>query len=200
LRFVRHPRIESVACPQLARSTLVGVIHFSQAAADFRGHRIPAGFYTLRYELMPNDGNHLGAAPNRDFLLVVPAASDGDPGATFKELATMSARTTGTKHPSPLSLVQADAEPSTPAVSNDDQDHRTFSGGMRLSSGRNFPLRWLWNSATVVAGVRLAINCFQISSNRRLQERRIPTDQLRSQFATKHREVLRFVLRCWECA
>jgi hypothetical protein len=90
---------------------------------------------------MPNDGNHLGAAPNRDFLLVVPAASDGDPGAIFKfqELATMSARTTGTKHPSPLSLVQADAEPSTPAVSNDDQGHWTFSGGMRLSSGEELP-------------------------------------------------------------
>ena len=128
--------LESVAYPQLAESTLVGVIHFSQAA-DFRGHRIPAGFNTLRYELMPNDGNHLGAAPNRDFLLVVPAASDGDPGATFtfQELVTMSASTTGTKHPSPLSLVQADAEPSTPAVSKDDQDHWTFSGGMRLSAG-----------------------------------------------------------------
>jgi hypothetical protein len=133
--------LESVAYPQLAESTLVGVIHFSQAAADFRGHRIPAGFYTLRYELMPNDGNHLGVAPNRDFLLVVPAASDGNPDATFKfqELVTMSARTTGTKHPSPLSLVQADAEPSTPAVSKDDQDHWTFSGGMRLSSGEELP-------------------------------------------------------------
>jgi hypothetical protein len=167
LRFVRHPRIESVAYPQLADSTLVGVIHFSQAAADFRGHRIPAGFYTLRYELMPN-GNHLGATPNRDFLLVVPAASDGDPGATFKfqELATMSARTTGTKHPSPLRLVQADAEPSTPAVSKDDQDHWTFSGGMRLSSGEELPFALVvkGTAATVVAGVRPAINCFQISS------------------------------------
>lgn len=106
--------LESVAYPQLAESTRVGVIHVSQAAADFRGHRIPAGFYTLRYELMPNDGNHL-RAPNRNFLLVVPAASDGDPGATFRfqELVTMRARTAGTKHPSPLSLVQADAEPST---------------------------------------------------------------------------------------
>ena len=124
--------VEGVAYPQLGESTLIGVIHFPQAAADFRGRRIPPGFYTLRYEIMPDDGNHLGAAPNRDFLLVVPAASDGDPGATFKfqELVTMSARTTGTKHPSPLSLVQADAEPTTPAVSKDDQDHWTFSGGM----------------------------------------------------------------------
>ena len=140
LRFVRHPRIESVACPQLAHSTLVGVIHSSQAAADFRGHRIPAGFYTLRYELMPNDGNHFGASQPR-FSPCRSPASNGDPGSTFKfqELATMSARTTGTKHPSPLSLVQADAEPSTPAVSKGDQDHWTFSGGMRLSSGEELP-------------------------------------------------------------
>ena len=99
--------VEGVAYPQLPESTLVAVIHFQEAAADFRGHRIPAGFYTLRYAIMPNDGNHLGAAPNRDFLLVIPAASDTDPGAPFKpqELVTMSARSTGAKHPAPLSLV-----------------------------------------------------------------------------------------------
>ena len=131
---------EGVAYPQLAESTLVGVLHFPQAAADFRGHRIPAGFYTLRYELMPNDGNHLGAAPERDFLLLVPAASDADPDATFKfqELVTMSARTTGTKHPSPLSLSQAD-NATTAAVSNDDQDRWTFTGGMKLTSGEELP-------------------------------------------------------------
>src|SRR4029077_858097 len=47
---------EGLAYPQLAESTLVGVIRFSQPAADFRGQRIRAGFYTLRYELIPNDG------------------------------------------------------------------------------------------------------------------------------------------------
>src|SRR5579864_7063672 len=34
---------DGVVYPQLAESTLVGVAHFPQAAADFRGHRIPAG-------------------------------------------------------------------------------------------------------------------------------------------------------------
>ena len=132
--------VEGVAYPQLAESTLVAVVHFTEAAADFRGHRIPAGFYTLRYELMPNDGDHLGAAPTRDFLLAIPAASDPDPAATFKlqELVTMSARTTGTKHPSPLSLIQADTA-TTPAVYKDDQDHWIFSAGMRLASGEELP-------------------------------------------------------------
>ncbi|MGA8620460.1 MAG: hypothetical protein WB660_18290 [Candidatus Sulfotelmatobacter sp.] len=39
--------VEGVAYPQLAESTLVAVIHFPQAAADFRGHPYPAGFYML---------------------------------------------------------------------------------------------------------------------------------------------------------
>lgn len=132
--------VEGVAYPQLAESTLVGVAHFPQATADFRGHRVAAGFYTLRYELMPNDGNHLGAAPNRDFLLLVPAASDLDPGATFKfqDLVTMSAKTTGTKHPSPLSLSQAESG-TTAKLLKDDEDHWIFSASMKLASGEELP-------------------------------------------------------------
>jgi len=81
--------------PQFAESELLGVIHFLQAAADFRGNPIPAGFYSMRYELLPNDGNHLGVAPNRDFVLLIPVQSDADPNATFKfqQLADMSAKT-----------------------------------------------------------------------------------------------------------
>ena len=132
--------VEGVVYPQLGESTMVGVIHFPQAATDFRGHPIPAGFYTLRYELMPNDGNHLGAAPNRDFLLAIPAASDSDPAATFKfqELVAMSAKTSGAKHPSPLSLVPPD-NAASPAVSKDDQDHWTFTASIELASGEDLP-------------------------------------------------------------
>lgn len=133
--------VEGVAYPQLAESLLVGVVHFPQAAADFRGQRIPAGFYTLRYALMPNDANHLGAAPSRDFLLLVPAASDADPNATFKfqELMALSESATGTKHPGPLSLVQTDSGVAAPSVSKDDQDHWIFSASMKLSSGEELP-------------------------------------------------------------
>ena len=126
--------------PQFSESELLGVIRFPQAAADFRGNPIPAGFYTLRYELLPNDGNHLGVAPNRDFVLAIPAQSDTDPNATFKfqELVTMSAKTSGTKHPSPLSLSPAD-KPSPGAVARDDQDHWIFSTSLKLASGEELP-------------------------------------------------------------
>ena len=134
--------IEGLAYPQLAESTLVGVIRFSQPAADFRGQRIPAGFYTLRYELIPNDGNHLGVTPNRDFLLLVPAASDADPKAQFKfeELVALSREATGTKHPGPLSLAQADGVVTAAAVSKDDQDHWIFSAPVKLASGDEIPI------------------------------------------------------------
>ncbi len=132
---------EGVTYPQLAESVLVGVMRFPQAAADFRGQKIPAGFYTLRYALMPNDGNHLGAAPNRDFLLLIPAASDANPNATFKfqELMALSESATGTKHPGPLSLVPADSAVTAPSVSKDDQDHWIFSASMKLDSGEELP-------------------------------------------------------------
>ena len=96
--------------PQLAESTLVGVLHYPKGGSDYRGQTISAGFYTLRYELMPSDANHLGAAPNRDFLLLVPAASDADPNAVFKfpDLVALSEKATGTRHPGPLSLVQSE--------------------------------------------------------------------------------------------
>ena len=131
---------EAAAYPQLGESTLVGVVHFFQAAADFRGHQVPAGFYTLRYALIPDDGNHLGVSPNPDFLLLIPAQSDSDPSAAFKfqELVTMSARTGGTKHPGPLSLPPAD-KPSSGTVATDAEGHWIFSASLKLSSGVEIP-------------------------------------------------------------
>ena len=126
---------------QLAESTLVGIISFPQATTDYRGQNIGKGAYTLRYELIPNDGNHLGVAPNRDFVLLVPAASDENPDATFKfdELVSLSRKATGTKHPGPLSLAQPESGTAA-AVSKDDEDHWIFSAAIRLASGEDLPI------------------------------------------------------------
>lgn len=131
---------QAIVYPELGESTFVGVIHFPEAAADFRGHPIPSGFYTFRYELMPDDGNHLGAAPNRDFLLLIPAQSDPDPNATFKfqDLVSMSARTSGTKHPGVLSMPPAD-KATTASLTKDDQDHWIFSSTLKLAQGGELP-------------------------------------------------------------
>jgi len=126
---------------QFPESALVGVISFSQAATDYRGQSIKAGTYTLRYALMPNDGNHLGVAPNRDFLLLVPAGSDSDPDKLYKfeELVNLSRSATTTHHPAPLSLTQADHGLAAAFV-KDDEDHWIFSGGVKLAGGDELPM------------------------------------------------------------
>jgi hypothetical protein len=130
-----------VLYPQLAESTLVGVLRFPKVGSDYRGQTISAGFYTLRYELIPSDGNHLGAAPNRDFLLLIPAASDADPDAVFKfrDLMELSRKATGTRHPGPLSLVQPVPGATVPVLSNDEQNHWTLSATIELSTGEKLP-------------------------------------------------------------
>src|SRR5882762_5012164 len=66
--------------------------------SDRRGQTIKAGVYTLRYGIMPVNGDHQGAAPQRDFVLMTPAADDKDLNATpnFEALVAMSRKASGT--------------------------------------------------------------------------------------------------------
>ncbi len=128
--------VEGALFPQLAESTLIGVISFSKTATDYRGQEIQPGLYTLRYELLPNDGNHLGVADNRDFVLLIRAADDPDPAAKFdfKQLVALSRKATGTGHPGPINLVQP-ASDTAPAISNDGQEHWVFADKLKMQTG-----------------------------------------------------------------
>jgi hypothetical protein len=130
--------VPDVIYPELGESTFVGVISFPHPATDYRGQAIQPGAYTLRYELIPEDGNHLGVAPNRDFLLLIPVSADADPSATFKfdELVSLSRKASGTRHPAPLSLVQPGGGNS---VSKDEEEHWIFSTTLKLASGKDLP-------------------------------------------------------------
>jgi hypothetical protein len=124
-----------VLYPQLAQSTLLGVISFPQASTDYKGEPIKAGVYTLRYELLPNDGNHLGVAPNRDFVLLIPAAADTDPDAkyNYNQLLDLSRQATRTQHPGPLSMVDA-ASGTEPSVSQNEDGNWVFSATLKVGS------------------------------------------------------------------
>src|ERR1700716_4117438 len=60
-------------------SAFIGVITFPKQSTDFRKQSIKPGSYTLRYAVHPQDGNHIGISPIRDFLFLVPVALDQDP-------------------------------------------------------------------------------------------------------------------------
>ncbi|HVA49526.1 MAG TPA: hypothetical protein VNH11_24380 [Pirellulales bacterium] len=85
---------------------LLGAIRFARNGGDFRGQKIRKGTYTMRYGLQPQDGNHVGTSDTRDFVVLLPAADDGDANVLEKEaLFKESTNASGTAHPAILSLL-----------------------------------------------------------------------------------------------
>jgi hypothetical protein len=103
------PEKLEVAFPQLAPGTLIGTLELVAPWTDARGTEIPAGKYTVRYALRPNDGNHMGVSDYRDFLVLIPASDD--PGAAakpeYEELMTLGKKTTAGRHPAVMGLAPA---------------------------------------------------------------------------------------------
>ena len=129
----------------LAESALVAVITFPKASTDFRKQSIKAGSYTLRYAVHPQDGNHIGISPIRDFLLLVPVSADQDPSAKYKfeDLTILSKKTSGTNHPSPLSLVSPDGISQWPSVFEDENGHLVFAVKVKTGPGAESPLAFV---------------------------------------------------------
>ncbi len=136
--------VEGANYPSLETSSFVGVVTFAQDGKDFRGQTIPKGTYTLRYALLPNDGNHMGVAPNRDFLLLLSLITDSDPAATFteKQLFKASGKVAGGAHPTVLSLVADEGK----GVTTNDQGFVVLHVSLATTDGE-LPL------ALVVKGV-----------------------------------------------
>lgn len=111
----------SALYPDFAVGGFYGVITLPSGGGDFRGQKVPAGTYTLRYELLPGDGNHMGVAPNPDFFLLVPVEADPGPANKIPSAALikLSARASGTAHPAVFSLTSAGEK--SPAAAVDDQ-------------------------------------------------------------------------------
>jgi hypothetical protein len=97
---------QEIAFPQISEGTLVGVIRFPSNVIDYRGQPIQSGVYTLRYALIPEDGAHMGVAPpQRDFLLLGPAADDAAPATlTRDQTLDLSRKVTHTRHPTVWSM------------------------------------------------------------------------------------------------
>jgi len=120
----------------LPEGAFLGVLHFPAAVPDFRGQNIKPGFYTMRYALIPQDGNHMGVNPSRDAILLVPVAADSDPGKTlsFEDAVKLSKQASGTPHPGFLVGAQASGS-SFPSVVKDDQGHWNLQVKGHLQSG-----------------------------------------------------------------
>jgi hypothetical protein len=103
----------NVVFGNIPHGALLGVVRFPVAGSDRRGQTLKPGVYTMRYSRYPVDGDHQGVAPQRDFLLLVPASADKDPKAlpAYEQLVEMSRKASGTPHPAELSIEQPAGDP-----------------------------------------------------------------------------------------
>jgi hypothetical protein len=120
----------------LAEGTFIGVVHFPKPAADFRGQPLKPGFYTLRYALIPQDGNHMGVNPYRDAVVLGPVAADTAPDAVLKfdGLVKLSRQASGTPHPALLVMAQVNGD-TFPSAVKDDQGHWDLQLKAHVASG-----------------------------------------------------------------
>ena len=123
--------------PGLVEASLVGVISLPEEGSDFRGQTVKPGAYTLRYARLPSDGNHMGAAPTSDFLLMIPLAEDRNATAIpgRKELMTMSTKASGTNHPAVLNLTRVGDREEFPAVAANHEGHEVFYAKVTTPTG-----------------------------------------------------------------
>ena len=126
---------DSIALPSVPVGTFLGVLKWEAKGEDRRGQSIQPGVYTLRYVLMPNNGDHLGAAPQRDFAAMVPVAEDKDPSSTPDLEATvkMSTKASGTAHPAVLSLSSGSGTPGFTKEADHDWTLNTKIGDLPVS-------------------------------------------------------------------
>lgn len=109
------------AWSNVADGSIVGALRIAKPLTDIRGLPIKPGVYTLRYTLQPQDGDHMGVSPYREFLLVAPAAEDMSAApAGYKGAVALAKKTFGKSHPAALSL-DPPASTATPGsiVTND---------------------------------------------------------------------------------
>jgi hypothetical protein len=113
-----------VAYPQLKMGTLVGAMVLNADVKDYRRQVVHSGVYTLRYAISPVNGNHQGVAPQRDFLVAIPADMDKDPAAlTDNQTIEASKKSTSTNHPSVWSLMPGQGSAAAkPEVTHDAED------------------------------------------------------------------------------
>ena len=124
---------------KLTPGELVGAIAFPHGAKDFRGQPIKAGTYTLRYELMPNDGNHMGVAPQRDFLLLVAMASDARTAPmNSSELLKASSDAAGSSHPAVFLLLPPKSPTLSPPKAAGEKDGPPNGGASAYESPEGF--------------------------------------------------------------
>jgi hypothetical protein len=104
---------------------LVGAVRVTDVMTDIRGLPIKPGMYTLRFALQPQDGDHMGVSPFRQFLLVAPAGDDLTPAPVgFKGAVALGRKTLGKSHPAVLAIDPPATDSPAGTIVTNDEGHK----------------------------------------------------------------------------
>ena len=121
------PESESSALKALDEVSLIGVAAVGEGRRDYKDSEIPAGTYTMRFGLQPQDGDHLGTSDYPYFLVLIPVASDAELDAItkYRPMVRASSKAAPSGHPIVLSLRPASGEASkTPEITTPANEHK----------------------------------------------------------------------------
>lgn len=138
-----QPASPEAVYPALHSGVLLGLMRFPEDGTDYRGLPVRKGTYTMRYGVIPQDGNHVGAAPIVDFVLLIPLSEDAqapDAHLGSEELVELSKKASGTHHPTVINLAFPPDSVERPLLEKDDLDHWILSLPLSQKPGGQLPL------------------------------------------------------------
>jgi hypothetical protein len=123
------PESPAKALQALGEITPLGALVLAEPRRDYKDNEIPAGTYTIRFGLQPQDGDHLGTSEFAYFAVLIPAKSDQELAGikTYKAMVKASGKSTATGHPAILSLRPPSAEsPDAPTLTTPAPEHKAI--------------------------------------------------------------------------
>lgn len=116
---------------------LAGVLRLSAAWSEIRGYTIRPGVYTLRFALQPQNGDHMGISPHREFLLPAPAAEDTAVApAGYDGAVALAKKASRRAHPASISIDPPVATAAPQSTTTSDLGHQVVVMSVPTSAGK----------------------------------------------------------------
>ena len=127
---------QAPAWGDVADGTVVGAMRLGSAWNDIRGYTIRPGVYTLRFALQPQNGDHMGISPNREFLLPAPAADDTTAApAGYDGAVALAKKASRRAHPASISIDPPSSSGSPASATTNDLGHQVAIVSIPTSAG-----------------------------------------------------------------
>lgn len=109
----------------VAEGSLVGVLRLGSSWQDIRGFTVRPGVYTLRLALQPQDGDHMGMSPHREFLMPGPAADDKTlPPVGYDGAVDLAKKASRRAHPASIAIDPPETSATPLGTTTNDLGHQ----------------------------------------------------------------------------